>query len=130
MIRVNERIGIAVNGVCPMGCGDTLSFIDGDVRCVKRECPRPLAATELLNLSPDHVVTFGDLGYTVEHPSSERIEGTMHECEFHTALMGLEEAPMPNGRYRMVKRPHDPTSSSFRSDGLEYDFEPLGEEAE
>lgn len=127
---MSERVGIAVNGVCPMGCGSTLTFIDGYVRCVKRECPRPTAATELLNLSADHVVVFDEFGFTVEHPARERILGTMHNCEAHAALRKLEEQPVPDGRYKMVKREHDPTSESVRSDSIGYGFEPVGETAQ
>lgn len=113
-----------IHGECPMGCGATLVLSHGGhVVCGRKGCPRPVAASELLHLPTDHVAYIDAHHFTIEHPARERIEGTMHTCEFNLALQKLDGPPVPNGRYRMVKRDHDPTSQSRRSDDIGYDFE-------
>jgi hypothetical protein len=84
-----------------MGCGDTLILGEGGhVTCSWLECPRPTAADELLHLPTDHFVVFDDNGYTIEHPASERLEGTMHDCYLSRWCNTLDGAPVKPGRYR------------------------------
>lgn len=93
-----------VKGYCPMGCGKTLFLGDGGyVTCSWIDCPRPTAATDVLELDHDHHVVFDAHTFTVEHPVRERIEGTMHGCDLHQAISRLAEPPMPPGRYRAAR---------------------------
>lgn len=95
-------MNIAVQGLCPMGCGRTLFLADGGhVTCSWHECPRPSAADELLHLDDRHVVTVDDVGFTVEHPTRERVEGSMHNCAVFQGLRALDGAPVKPGRYRV-----------------------------
>jgi hypothetical protein len=85
-----------------MGCGETLFLGDGGhVTCSLLGCPNPCAADKLLHLHTDHVVTFDKDGFVLEHPTRERVEGTMHDCPIHGYLRGLDAAPMRPGRYRV-----------------------------
>lgn len=53
----------------------------------------------------DHVVTFREHDFVIEHPMRERLAGTMTDCEFLQHCADLDAPPML-GRYRVI--PGDP----------------------
>ena len=94
----------SVQGHCPMGCGQTLFLgASGFITCATLECPRPDAASLLLEeQETDHVVDFHDDDtFTVMHPLRERLDGELSDCPLHKHLVGLTEAPVTPGRYRV-----------------------------
>lgn len=124
---MSEYVRIA--GVCPMGCGRTLFLgSGGHVTCSFADCPRPTAVDDLLHISDEHYVVFGEEHFTVEHTIRERLEGTMHDCPLHAALSSLAGPPVPPGRYRATPRATDGYSESYRSGAIGWDFD-LVEEA-
>lgn len=91
-----------INGHCPMGCGETL-FVgkDGYLTCSKLKCPRPTAADELLaDRETEHVVEFGETGFTVRHPLRERLDDELMRCQLHEHIAALTGPPVKPGRYR------------------------------
>ena len=93
-----------VAGKCPMGCGETLILgTGGHVTCSYLGCPRPAAPDELLHLHDDHVMEVGERSFTIEHPTRERLVGTMHECPAHSWARKLPGPAVRPGRYRMVE---------------------------
>jgi hypothetical protein len=115
-----------VAGVCPMGCGESLWLVGDTVMCLARECPRMMAAAELLNLSPEHFVTFDEWGFTIEHPVRERIEGTTHDCPLDRDLRAAEWPPVPPGRYVVKPRQQHPASEALRSGALAWNYTRVG----
>jgi hypothetical protein len=93
-----------IRGVhCPMGCGETLHLMQTDViLCLKRGCPKPDAAHQLLSgPETEHVVAFGTDSLTVIHPLRDRL-GDLPFCPVHEACNRLNGPPggIP-GRYRV-----------------------------
>lgn len=121
----------SVQGVCP-ACGNrtlfrgagghiTCSWV-GSPRAGIAGCPDPCAADTLLSAEhahTDHIVTFTDYGFTVQHPLRERIAGTMESCSLHQELSRDLAGPPEQGAgsYRVVRRPVDGYSESYRSPG-------------
>lgn len=71
------------NASCPMGCGETLT-LDVDLRiiCTDEQCPRPLAAGEILSsVEIHHVVHFTAAAWTARHPVKERLDGGLMSCQ-------------------------------------------------
>jgi hypothetical protein len=85
-----------------------------------------MAASELLNLSPEHFVTFDERGFTIEHPIRERIEGSMPDCPLLADLRAAEGPPVPPGRYLVTPRQRDLASEAFRSGVLAWNFTRVG----
>lgn len=92
----------AVFGFCPMGCGSTLFLADGGhITCSAAGCPSPGAAGDLLaDQETDHIVVFGDEGYTVRHPLRERLDDALMTCGLHQHIAGLGNPAIVPGRYR------------------------------
>lgn len=101
-----------VQGVCPMGCGETL-FLGhhGHVTCGFLDCPRPSAINEIItNPETHHVVAITDGGFTIKHPLAERIEDDLFRCKLHQALSDFEDiaettASWSPGLYRLRYNP-------------------------
>lgn len=76
----------------------------------------------------EHVVYVGEHHFVMAHTDEERATINLEDCELHRWMEEREFAPAgPGYAYRVVKRPHDPTSESFRSDGSDsWVFERLG----
>lgn len=97
---------IRVEGYCPMGCGETLQAEEGRavnrIVCWGSECPRPLAAQEVLSDSETgHVVRFRTDGFTVRHPLWERLGKELFDCVLHQVCASLERPPNNQpGTYR------------------------------
>lgn len=80
-----------------------------------------------------HIVDFDEEGFTIAHTDAERAEAEgggapLDECPLHNALLEDDGYSVPKpGIYaaRPTSHTHDPTSESFRSDALGWDFEPL-----
>ena len=109
-----------------MGCGQTLFLSRGGyVACSWFECPRPDAATSILdNSETEHVVTIRDDGFTVEHPLRERLDGALHECRLHQDLRASDGPPEKPGRYRVTRHEPDEVSESYRPSPVSgWDFE-------
>lgn len=122
---------VKLKGYCPMGCGETLFVGSGGyVTCSWHECPAPDAvATILESRETEHVVTFSDDNFNVEHPLRERVPGDdyMTNCELADDIAMLGGPPVKPGRYRATRVGHDPTSQSFRSTGtMDWTFEEIG----
>lgn len=96
--------GPKVQGYCPMGCGQTLFLgSSGYVTCATLECPRPDAASLLLEeQETDHVAIFADDDtFSLLHPLRERLEGELFDCRLHNHLSSLSEAPVAPGKYHV-----------------------------
>lgn len=100
----SRRMGVmwpTVAGRCPMGCGSTLFLGSGGyITCSWHKCPNPVAVSDLLDdpLAAKHVVTFGELGFDVQHPLFERGEDLVR-CELHQHIRLLDGPPVRPGRY-------------------------------
>lgn len=93
----------AVDGFCPMGCGQTLEHCgsDGAVLCTAARCPRRSAVHELLqDQETEHVVQFDDVGFTIRHPLHERLDDALLQCDLHLYCASLDGPPEDVGRYR------------------------------
>lgn len=112
---------IDVMGNCPMGCGRTLHLNPdgGMIACLNKECPRPLAVTDLLvKVTTDHLVEIGPLGFTIKHPLLERIDDKLFDCPLGTWLEALDGPPVSAGLYRVRKQGHDLSNAiTSRADG-------------
>lgn len=96
----------AVQGYCPMGCGQTLILSgSGTIVCNGAHCPRPGAVDELLSdRETEHVVQLGEHGYNLVHPLRERLDGQLLECTVGTWIGAQAPADLPPpGRYRAVE---------------------------
>ena len=94
---------VAVDGLCPMGCGRTLEHrgADGVILCQATPCPRPYAVHELLqDRDTEHVVRFDEAGFTIRHPLHERLDDALLQCDLHLYCASLEGPPQDIGRYR------------------------------
>lgn len=97
---------ILLQGFCPMGCGQTLYAedmkVENRVICLGSDCPRPLAAQEILSDGETgHVVRFGSDGFTVRHPLKERLSKELFDCMLHRACADLDQPPNNRpGTYR------------------------------
>lgn len=93
-----------VSGFCPMGCGATLRRRDSDaaIVCTGNACPRPEAVHELLQVQEtEHVVQFGEGGFTVLHPLRERLDDSLMICDLHLHCARMPGPPEAGtGRYR------------------------------
>lgn len=100
---------INVRGYCPMGCGMRLMMNEkGTIICTNGECPHPLAVSDLLSdQETEHVVTFGDRGFTIRHPLRERLNDHLLQCDLHDHLTALNGPPVPPGTYCAKHWPTD-----------------------
>jgi hypothetical protein len=64
--------------------------------------------------------------FTIEHPTRERIEGTMHDCPLDRDLRAAEGPPVPSGRYLAKPRQRGPASEAFPSGALAWNFTRVG----
>lgn len=98
----------AVAGRCPMGCGETLFLGDGGyITCSFIRCPRPDAVADLLaDRETEHIVLFGEDGFTVRHPLRERLDDALMECRLHEYIASLSGPPVKPGRYRATPGDH------------------------
>lgn len=101
--------GSQVAGHCPMGCGQTLRHRPntGRIACTAGDCPRPLAITELLAAPPvtEHLINYDDVGWTIQHPLHERLDGSLMGCEATEIADGLPEDGY--GTYRATYEPDE-----------------------
>lgn len=104
-MTVLKEQGPLVQGYCPMGCGQTLFLGEGGfITCATLECPRPDAATLVLEeQETDHVVVFSDDDdtFTIMHPLRERLDGELVICPLHIYLVGLTGPPVTPGQYHV-----------------------------
>jgi hypothetical protein len=105
-MTVLRNQGPEVRGHCPMGCGETLFLGSGGyVTCARVECPRPDAASGILEeRETEHIVVSEEDSFSVAHPLKERLEDTLFDCPLHLYLRGLDAAPVGPGRYRVRDR--------------------------
>jgi hypothetical protein len=91
-----------VQGFCPMGCGSTLFLAAGGyVTCSFISCPRPDAVADLLaDRETEHIVQFGEDGFTIRHPLRERLDDALMDCALHDYCTSLPGPPVKPGRYR------------------------------
>lgn len=95
-----------VQGYCPMGCGETLGYVDDVVACLNRQCPRPSAVHEILaDRETEHVVVLHESTFTVRHPLRERLDDQLVTCRLHLWLQDQDGPPAPLGRYRVTASP-------------------------
>jgi hypothetical protein len=92
-----------IEGVfCPMGCGQTLHLMAGNmICCLAPDCPDKGAAQKILSdPESEHIVVFGPDSFTVRHPLRERL-GDLITCDMHTACTLLPGPPEGRtGQYR------------------------------
>lgn len=91
-----------IKGFCPMGCGETLFVTaDGHITCSWPDCKAPGAADEILSdPETDHIVVFGEQGWTVRHPLRERLNDDLLNCDIHGDLAKYDGPPVTPGCYR------------------------------
>lgn len=126
-----------VQGHCPMGCGQTLHVLGGEVTCASAECPNAYAVKTILgDPETEHVAVFTETGVTVQHPLRERVEGDLFACDILGRCTHLGEPPEERpgrypeegpGRYRVTVHQPDGYSESYRSGDVGLDFERLGD---
>jgi len=97
---------LQVVGYCPMGCGQTLVLsIFGRVTCAGSDCPNPVVVDELLaNSETEHIVVFGEEGFTVQHPLREHL-GDLFDCRVFEFLKTRLRPETKIGRYRVKPAP-------------------------
>lgn len=110
--------GGALQGFCPMGCGQTLERVaGGTVKCVAENCPRPDVVHLLLqDAESEHIVTVEveatqdgpRTTFTLRHPLKERVDGQLERCRTHLYLQRMgETGELANrtGRWRLTPDP-------------------------
>lgn len=91
-----------IQGHCPMGCGETLEVPpNGYIACSATNCPRPTAAHEILSERDEHIVEITDDGFTILHPSRERLDNGLFSCKLQSWMAELNGPPHKPGRYRV-----------------------------
>lgn len=95
-----------IQGWCPMGCGRTLFVGQGGyITCSYIHCPRPDAISDLLDDNEiEHIVEFGETGFTIRHPLRERLDDALMACKLHEYIANLPGPPVKPGRYRAEDR--------------------------
>ena len=93
-----------VVGYCPMGCGETLFLGDGGyITCALLRCPRPDAATVILDDGEvHHIVSVEESAFAVQHPLRERLDGDLFRCSLHGWLTEQSGPPKTPGTYRVL----------------------------
>jgi hypothetical protein len=110
-----------VQGFCPMGCGATLFLGSGGyVTCSYSNCPRPDAATVILEeRETEHLVTIDDNTFTVKHPLKERLDDAILTCDIaprlHHVMTTGDLPALRTGRYRAtaISRPMSAHDSGY-----------------
>lgn len=51
----------------------------------------------------EHIVEFEETTFGLQHPLSERLDGSLFDCQLHGRLRGLSGPPMRSGRYRVIE---------------------------
>lgn len=99
---------------CP-ACGASALIVGagGYLTCGLIGCPDPGLIDRLLSdpFAREHVVTFDDDGWSVQHPLAERGEN-LAACGLHSFCAGLAGPPVRPGRYVADRR--DDGSWSWR----------------
>lgn len=93
-----------VSGYCIMGCGETLFLgSGGHITCSNTPCPNPSAVDQILaDPQLGHIVRTDEFDFAIQHPLSERIGGSLFDCELERFLTGLAAAPHPPGFYKVT----------------------------
>jgi hypothetical protein len=93
-----------LRGNCPMGCGETLFAGEGGhVTCSFETCPDPGAVDTILSeRETEHIVHFGESGFTIRHPLHERRGHELEECALHEHVQSLSGPPVKPGTYRVT----------------------------
>ena len=96
-------MSVTIPGYCPMGCGMTLfTGAGGYLTCSALKCPRPGAASDLLDDSEaEHVVVLKQSTFTVRHPLRERLDDELLKCSLDEWLVSRSGPPAVPGRYRV-----------------------------
>lgn len=91
-----------VNGACPM-CGyETLALEGGDLVCLRDECPRPTAASEILHdYEIHHRVRLNEDSFNVLHPLHERLDGALMRCRVAEGISEWSGPKYAVGEYRV-----------------------------
>lgn len=94
---------IRIVGYCPMGCGQNLFVGDGGyITCSYSKCPEPDAVSTLLeDRESEHLVSFGDVGFTIRHPLRERLRDQLMDCDLHAYCASLPGPLIQPGPVRM-----------------------------
>lgn len=108
-----------VEGVCPMGCGETLETRtarrggawSSTVWCANQDCPDALMAHKVLASDTDHVVTCREEGFAITHPLRERFTD-MTECDLHVTMRKIGPT-METGRWRATPADGEPGNWNF-----------------
>jgi hypothetical protein len=95
-----------INGYCP-ACGQpelVMNYATANLRCLGNGCPNPDAAHQLLAQNrTGHVVEITADGYTLRHPTLERIGDRLFECQATAWMSQLIRNTEPEpGVYRMT----------------------------
>lgn len=92
-----------IAGRCP-ACGHETLRPDpkGALFCVRPECPRRTAASELLGLDHRHAVDVRPGEWSMEHPVVCRLDRSILDCPVHALVTDVmaTDAKYP-GRYRV-----------------------------
>lgn len=106
---------MAVAGYCPFGCGATLFLAaGGHVTCSGADCPRSGAVTDLLaDTETEHIVLFGETGFTVRHPLRERLDDALMDCDLHSDIAAMDGPPVRPGTYRARWADYDAATPGY-----------------
>jgi len=97
-----------VDGYCPACGGTSLGQTSRTPKiwCFNLECPQPDAVHQLLaQTREEHEVEFTADGWTIKHPTVERIGDALFACPASRFVADLDR-PEP-GRYRLVRNMGD-----------------------
>lgn len=88
-----------------MGCGETLFLGEGGyVTCSLVGCPRPTAASEILeDGETEHVVQIEGVNWHLRHPLKERLDDAMFTCKVAHSIAVRGGPSVEPGRYRVVR---------------------------
>lgn len=60
------------------------------------------AVARALGNDTQHIVKFEEHTFSVQHPLSERIDGSLFSCPVHKNILTLDESPVIPGIYRVA----------------------------
>jgi hypothetical protein len=54
----------------------------------------------LADQESEHIVVFGETGFTIRHPLRERLDDALMDCDLHKDIAAMGGPPVRSGTYR------------------------------